>query len=141
MSSFFCIVLNFLFLSPRYSCFLVYYRLGLSSYFLALCVLSCLVLSRGGPQEDALRWGLDVVVGTPGRLLDHVGRNTLRLSDTEFLILDEADQMLDMGFKEEMEKVCILGVYLGYSLDVSWLCISGVVWPCRGYVLGSSCLA
>ncbi|CAN0087863.1 unnamed protein product, partial [Laminaria digitata] len=57
------------------------------------------------PQEDALRWGLDVVVGTPGRLLDHVGRGTLQLSDTEFLILDEADQMLDMGFKEEMEKV------------------------------------
>lgn len=56
-------------------------------------------------QEDALRWGLDVVVGTPGRLLDHVGRGTLQLSDAEFLILDEADQMLDMGFKEEMEKV------------------------------------
>ena len=44
-------------------------------------------------------------MGTPGRLLDHVGRGTLRLMDTEFLILDEADQMLDMGFKEEMEKV------------------------------------
>lgn len=58
-----------------------------------------------GLQEDALRWGLDVVVGTPGRLLDHVGRGTLQLSDAEFLILDEADQMLDMGFKEEMEKV------------------------------------
>ncbi|CAN0165128.1 unnamed protein product [Pylaiella littoralis] len=57
------------------------------------------------PQEDALRWGLDVVVGTPGRLLDHVGRGTLQLCDAEFLILDEADQMLDMGFKEEMEKV------------------------------------
>ncbi|CAM9988704.1 unnamed protein product [Ectocarpus sp. 4 AP-2014] len=57
------------------------------------------------PQEDALRWGLDVVVGTPGRLLDHVGRGTLQLSDAEFIILDEADQMLDMGFKEEMEKV------------------------------------
>lgn len=56
-------------------------------------------------QEDALRWGLDIVVGTPGRLLDHVGRGTLQLSDAEFLILDEADQMLDMGFKEEMEKV------------------------------------
>lgn len=46
-----------------------------------------------------------MVVGTPGRLLDHVGRGTLQLSDAEFLILDEADQMLDMGFKEEMEKV------------------------------------
>ncbi|CAM9417097.1 unnamed protein product, partial [Sphacelaria rigidula] len=57
------------------------------------------------PQEDALRRGLDVVVGTPGRLLDHVGRGTLQLGDAEFIILDEADQMLDMGFKEEMEKV------------------------------------
>lgn len=56
-------------------------------------------------QEDALRWGLDVVVGTPGRLLDHVDRGNLHLSDAEFIILDEADQMLDMGFKEEMEKV------------------------------------
>ncbi|CAM9259489.1 unnamed protein product [Ascophyllum nodosum] len=57
------------------------------------------------PQQNALSRGLDIVVGTPGRLLDHVGRGTLRLMDTEFLILDEADQMLDMGFKEEMEKV------------------------------------
>lgn len=84
----------------------------------------------GDPQEDALRWGLDVVVGTPGRLLDHVGRGTLQLSDTEFLILDEADQMLDMGFKEEMEKVCVWGVFLGYGiLVVSWLwlgCVSGM---------------
>lgn len=58
-----------------------------------------------------------MVVGTPGRLLDHVSRGTLQLSDAEFLILDEADQMLDMGFKEEMEKVryvyrlFYLGVY------------------------------
>lgn len=48
-----------------------------------------------------------MVVGTPGRLLDHVGRGTLQLSDAEFIILDEADQMLDMGFKEEMEKVSV----------------------------------
>ncbi|CAM9298724.1 unnamed protein product [Choristocarpus tenellus] len=55
--------------------------------------------------EDAFRRGLDIVVGTPGRLLDHVDRGNLILSETAFLILDEADQMLDMGFKEEMEKV------------------------------------
>ena len=50
------------------------------------------------------------MVGTPGRLLDHVDRGTLKLSDAEFLILDEADQMLDMGFKEEMEKVHTVGI-------------------------------
>lgn len=77
---------------------------------LLLVLLFCLFLMHPGMallllQEDALRWGLDVVVGTPGRLLDHVGRGTLQLCDAEFLILDEADQMLDMGFKEEMEKV------------------------------------
>lgn len=54
---------------------------------------------------------MDVVVGTPGRLLDHVGKGTLQLSEAEFIILDEADQMLDMGFKEEMEKVCICRVH------------------------------
>lgn len=65
-------------------------------------------------------------MGTPGRLLDHVGRGTLQLSDTEFLILDEADQMLDMGFKEEMEKVCVWGVYLGYIVSWVWLgCVLG----------------
>ncbi|CAN0288371.1 unnamed protein product [Discosporangium mesarthrocarpum] len=57
------------------------------------------------PQEEAFRRGLDIVVGTPGRLLDHANRGNLILNETEFLILDEADQMLDMGFKEEMEKV------------------------------------
>lgn len=44
------------------------------------------------------------MVGTPGRLLDHVDRGNLNLSEAEFIVLDEADQMLDMGFKEEMEK-------------------------------------
>ncbi|CAN0076427.1 unnamed protein product, partial [Phaeothamnion confervicola] len=57
------------------------------------------------PQEDALRRGVDVVVGTPGRILDLYERGALRLSEVQALVLDEADQMLDMGFKEEMEKV------------------------------------
>ena len=48
---------------------------------------------------------LDLVVGTPGRLLDHLDRRSLNLSRLEVLILDEADRMLDMGFKEDMEKL------------------------------------
>lgn len=48
---------------------------------------------------------IDLVVGTPGRLLDHVQRGSLNLSCIEILILDEADRMLDMGFQEDMEKI------------------------------------
>ncbi|HEX9777115.1 MAG TPA: DEAD/DEAH box helicase, partial [Geopsychrobacteraceae bacterium] len=48
---------------------------------------------------------IDLVVGTPGRLLDHVQRGSLDLSCIEILILDEADRMLDMGFQEDMEKI------------------------------------
>jgi len=48
---------------------------------------------------------VDLVVGTPGRLLDHVKRGSLNLSKIEVLILDEADRMLDMGFQEDMEKI------------------------------------
>jgi ATP-dependent RNA helicase DDX21 len=58
------------------------------------------------PQEEALRRGVQVVVGTPGRVLDHIERGTLRLHGLRFLILDEADQMLDMGFKDDIQRVC-----------------------------------
>ncbi|HET9438766.1 MAG TPA: DEAD/DEAH box helicase, partial [Longimicrobiales bacterium] len=49
------------------------------------------------PQQDALRRGVDVVVATPGRLLDHVGQGNTNFSALEVLVLDEADRMLDMG--------------------------------------------
>lgn len=58
------------------------------------------------PQEEALRRGVQVVVGTPGRIIDHIDRGTLRLDGLRFLILDEADSMLDMGFKDEIQRVC-----------------------------------
>ncbi len=51
-----------------------------------------------GRQTDELKAGADVVVATPGRLLDHLEKGTLRLDKVEFLVLDEADRMLDMGF-------------------------------------------
>ncbi len=58
-----------------------------------------------GPQATALRRGVDVVVATPGRLLDHLGQRTIDLSTIEILVLDEADRMLDMGFIRDIRKV------------------------------------
>ena len=58
-----------------------------------------------GRQLGALRRGVDVVVATPGRALDHINRGTLKLSGLEILVLDEADEMLDMGFAEEIEAI------------------------------------
>ena len=56
-------------------------------------------------QLRALRRGVDVVVATPGRALDHIRRGTLDLSSLLFLVLDEADEMLDMGFAEELDAI------------------------------------
>ena len=58
-----------------------------------------------GPQLAALQRGVHVVVGTPGRIIDHLGRKTLDLSAISFLVLDEADEMLRMGFQEEVESI------------------------------------
>jgi ATP-dependent RNA helicase RhlE len=57
------------------------------------------------PQVNALRRFPDVVVATPGRLLDHLGQRTIDLSQVEILVLDEADRMLDMGFIRDIRKV------------------------------------
>ncbi len=56
-------------------------------------------------QLSALDRGVDVVVATPGRALDHIGRGTLRLDGLEVVVLDEADEMLDMGFAEDIEAI------------------------------------
>ncbi|MBN1889428.1 MAG: DEAD/DEAH box helicase [Thermoflexales bacterium] len=56
-------------------------------------------------QERALRAGADVVVATPGRLLDHMGRHTVRFDHLSILVLDEADRMLDMGFLPDIRRV------------------------------------
>ncbi|ALW88768.1 DEAD/DEAH box RNA helicase [Deinococcus actinosclerus] len=58
-----------------------------------------------GPQENALRRGVDVVVGTPGRLIDHLERGNLDLSAVEFAVLDEADEMLSVGFADAIETI------------------------------------
>ncbi|MEK8047008.1 DEAD/DEAH box helicase [Ideonella margarita] len=58
-----------------------------------------------GPQIERLRRGIDILVATPGRLLDHHQQGTLDLSHVEIFILDEADRMLDMGFIHDIKKV------------------------------------
>lgn len=60
------------------------------------------------PQIKALRRHVDILVATPGRLLDHVGKKTLDLSGVEILVLDEADRMLDMGFIRDIKKILAL---------------------------------
>ncbi len=60
------------------------------------------------PQVRALRAGPEIVVATPGRLLDHVGQHTIDLSRVEILVLDEADRMLDMGFIRDIRKILAL---------------------------------
>ena len=57
------------------------------------------------PQIDALKAGTDIVVGTPGRLLDLAARKNLDLSQVRALVLDEADKMLDLGFLPDVERI------------------------------------
>ncbi|AWI09779.1 DEAD/DEAH box helicase [Ereboglobus luteus] len=63
----------------------------------------------GGQSYDrqfrALESGVQIVIGTPGRVIDHIERGTLRLDELKMLVLDEADRMLDMGFREDIERV------------------------------------
>jgi ATP-dependent RNA helicase DeaD len=70
---------------------------------------TCVVPIYGGQaiqqQLRSLRRGVDVVVATPGRALDHIRRRSLVLSDISFVVLDEADEMLDMGFADDLEEI------------------------------------
>ncbi|MGE5118393.1 MAG: DEAD/DEAH box helicase [Betaproteobacteria bacterium] len=73
--------------------------------------LSSMVMFGGvgmQPQVDRLRKGVDILVATPGRLLDHAGQGTLDLSHVQIFVLDEADRMLDMGFIHDIKKVLAL---------------------------------
>ena len=70
--------------------------------------IACVALYGGKPlrgQIDKLRAGAHIIVGTPGRLLDHIGRGTLQLTDIWCVVLDEADRMLDIGFRPDIEKI------------------------------------
>lgn len=61
--------------------------------------------SSYGPQLSGLRRGAQVVVGTPGRVIDHLEKGSLDLSHLDYLVLDEADEMLQMGFAEDVERI------------------------------------
>jgi len=74
---------------------------------LARCIpnIKLVVLCGGkplGPQADSLEHGAHIIVGTPGRIQDHLGKRTLDIGGLETLVLDEADRMLDMGFYDEI---------------------------------------
>src|SRR4029453_16827779 len=74
--------------------------------------LSSMVMFGGvgmQPQIDRLKRGVDILVATPGRLLDHHGQGTLDLSHVEIFVLDEADRMLDMGFIHDIKKGLAIG--------------------------------
>ncbi len=58
-----------------------------------------------GRQTDALKEGVDILVATPGRLLDHIEQGTCRLNQIEYVVLDEADRMLDMGFLPDVRRI------------------------------------
>ena len=60
------------------------------------------------PQKEALAVGVDVLVATPGRLLDHISQGNLTLGNVRYLVLDEADRMLDMGFIRDIRKILAL---------------------------------
>ena len=68
----------------------------------ALCVFGGVPIN---PQLKALKTGIDIIVATPGRLIDHLERKTVDLSAVEILIFDEADRMLDMGFINDINKI------------------------------------
>ncbi|TDK64441.1 DEAD/DEAH box helicase [Sapientia aquatica] len=57
------------------------------------------------PQTTALRGGIEIVIATPGRLLDHVQQKTINLSQVQMLVMDEADRMLDMGFLPDLQRI------------------------------------
>ena len=58
-----------------------------------------------GRQIKALKGGVQIIVGTPGRVMDHMRRHTIKIQNVKMVILDEADEMLDMGFREDMETI------------------------------------
>ncbi|MBB1061007.1 DEAD/DEAH box helicase [Marilutibacter spongiae] len=82
---------------------------NLRGYARHLQVASCMIFGGVGmgPQVDALRRGVDVLVATPGRLIDHMERGSVRLDAIEVLVMDEADRMLDMGFLPAIKRILV----------------------------------
>ena len=81
---------------------------ALHSYAHDMPKLSVLPVYGGAPighQLSRLQRGVQIVVGTPGRLIDHLDRRSLRLDDVRIIVLDEADEMLKMGFKDDVDRI------------------------------------
>ncbi len=76
-------------------------------------------------QLEAIRHGAHVVIGTPGRVIDHVRRGWLDLSSVKFVVIDEADTMLDMGFLDDVEFI------LGYTPESKQMCLFSATMPER----------
>ena len=81
-----------------------------------------------GPERQELAFGCDVLVATPGRLLDHIRRGNADLSRIEVLILDEADRMLDMGFIDDVKEICAETPSSRQTLLFSATMPNGVRW-------------
>jgi len=97
--------IQFLVLTPtRELCVQVAETLMALSKFLPMNIVKIYGGVGMGPQVDAVRYA-DVVVGTPGRTLDHLNHNTLDLSKVKYLVIDEADKMFEMGFIEDVEQI------------------------------------
>jgi len=72
--------------------------------------LRCTTVYGGAPIDQQIRTikrGVDILVGTPGRVIDLIDRNVIKLGDLQFFVLDEADEMLNMGFVEDIEKILL----------------------------------
>ena len=80
-------------------------QLNLLAKFLEIKALPVYGGSSYGDQIRGLKQGAQIVVGTPGRVVDHMNRGTLRFDDLQTVILDEADEMISMGFKEDIEMI------------------------------------
>ena len=72
---------------------------------LTICILSSRVGASISEQIRKVKRGAHIVVATPGRLLDMIDRKAVNLSEVKYVVLDEADEMLNMGFVEEVEKI------------------------------------
>ena len=83
-------------------------------------------------QIRSLKVGIQVIIGTPGRVMDHMRRKTIRTSNIKLIVLDEADEMLNMGFREDIETIlricqkkdrlpffCKCGADYGYCPNIS----------------------
>ena len=76
-----------------------------------------------GPQESALRSGLDILVATPGRVIDHLQRGNLDLGQVQHAVLDEADEMLNMGFADDIESIFSYINVRGWGVGSTGRCV------------------